>query len=189
MKPKNLYQTLRTAFVGFLLLMLIQLSATAQTPDQAVTGTITDEKGEGLPGVSVVLKGTTRGTTTDAGGQYRLSIPNGKATLIVSFVGYVRQEIPVNNRSVITAQLQADDKALEEVVVVGYGTQKKINLTGAVSTVDSKAIQYRPSTNLANALQGVTPGLTITRQGGQPGNESIRLQIRGVTSANGTSIH
>ena len=183
MKPENLYQTVWIALTS--LLLLVQLTAGAQTPSRTITGTVTDEKGDGLPGVSVVLKGTTRGTTTDASGTYQLTLPTGKATLIVSFVGYVRQEIPVNNESVVRVQLQADDKALDEVVVVGYGTQKKINMTGAVSTIDSKVIQNRPSTNLANALQGVTPGLTITRQGGQPGNETIRLQIRGVTSANG----
>ncbi|MBD2755638.1 TonB-dependent receptor [Spirosoma sp. BT704] len=153
--------------------------------DQPVSGKITDEKGDGLPGVSVVVKGTTRGTSTDANGQFKMNVPDGKAVLIVSFVGYVRQEIEVNNRSVINVQLQNDDKALEEVVVVGYGTQKKVNLTGAVSTVDSKALEYRPSATLANALQGVTPGLTITRQSGQPGSQGISLQIRGVTSANG----
>uniref|UniRef100_UPI003B3BE694 SusC/RagA family TonB-linked outer membrane protein n=1 Tax=Spirosoma sp. TaxID=1899569 RepID=UPI003B3BE694 len=153
--------------------------------DQPVSGKITDEKGDGLPGVSVVVKGTTRGTTTDANGQFKLNVPNGKAVLIVSFVGYVRQEIEVNDREVVNVRLQNDDKALEEVVVVGYGTQKKVNLTGAVSTVDSKALEYRPTATLANALQGVTPGLTITRQSGQPGAGGVRLQIRGVTSANG----
>ncbi|GAB4002953.1 TonB-dependent receptor [Spirosoma daeguense] len=153
--------------------------------DQPVSGKITDEKGDGLPGVSVVVKGTTRGTTTDGNGQFRMNVPNGNAVLIVSFVGYVRQEIEVNNRSVINLMLQNDDKALEEVVVVGYGTQRKVNLTGAVSTVDSKALENRPTATLANALQGVTPGLTITRQSGQPGAQGISLQIRGVTSANG----
>ncbi|MEZ0608870.1 SusC/RagA family TonB-linked outer membrane protein [Fibrella sp. WM1] len=162
---------------------LAELSPKIQ--DNTITGTVTDEKGEGLPGVSIVLKGTARGTNTDANGQFKLTIPTGNAVLIVSFVGYVRQEIEVNNRSAITVQLKNDDKALDEVVVVGYGTQKKVNLTGAVSTVDAKTLQYRPTATLANALQGVTPGLTITRQSGQPGSQGLRLQIRGVTSANG----
>ncbi|MCX6216752.1 TonB-dependent receptor [Spirosoma sp.] len=183
---RNIYLFRRAALVWlFILHMVVSISVSASSADQPVSGKITDEKGDALPGVSVVIKGTSRGTTTDATGQFKISVPSGKAVLIVSFVGYVRQEVDVNNRSVINVQLQNDDKALEEVVVVGYGTQKKVNLTGAVSTVDSKALQYRPTTNLANALQGVTPGLTITRQSGQPGNESIRLQIRGVTSANG----
>ncbi|RIV19464.1 TonB-dependent receptor [Fibrisoma montanum] len=183
---RNVYQALRSGISWLLLLpLLVSMTAFGRMVDVPVSGKITDEKGDPLPGVSVVVKGTTRGATTDGNGQYRLNVPTGKTVLIISFVGYLKQEVDVNNRSVIDIQMQTDDKSLEEVVVVGYGTQKKVNLTGAVSTVDSKALQYRPSTNLANALQGVTPGLTITRQSGQPGNESIRLQIRGVTSANG----
>ncbi|MGA0560010.1 SusC/RagA family TonB-linked outer membrane protein [Larkinella sp. VNQ87] len=153
--------------------------------EEPVSGKITDEKGETLPGVSILIKGTTRGTTTDQNGQFRLMVPDGKAVLVVSFVGYTSQEIPVNNRSTIDVQLAVDNKSLEEVVVVGYGVQKKVNLTGAVSMVESKALENRPSSNLATGLQGVTPGLIITRQNGQPGRENIAIQIRGATSANG----
>lgn len=186
MKKTNFYLLFRLSVMSLLLWhMASGGTAFATMADQPVSGKITDDKGEALPGVSVVLKGTTRGTTTDASGQFKINVPNGNAVLIVSFVGYVRQEIDVNNRSVVNVQLQSDDKALDEVVVVGYGTQKKVNLTGAVSTVDSKALQYRPTATLANALQGVTPGLTVTRQSGQPGAGGVRLQIRGVTSANG----
>ncbi|GAB3911426.1 TonB-dependent receptor [Larkinella knui] len=160
-------------------------SSLAAVVDESISGKITDEKGEGLPGVSLIVKGTTRGTTTDNNGQYKLTVPDGKAVLIVSFVGYQRQEITINNRSVIDIQLAVDDKSLEEVVVVGYGVQKKVNLTGAVSTIDSKALENRPTSNLATGLQGVTPGLIITRQNGQPGRENIAIQIRGATSANG----
>lgn len=162
-----------------------QKSSTRLVAEQPVSGKITDEKGSPLPGVSIVIKGSTRGTTSDNNGQYKLTVPNGNAVLIVSFVGYTRQEISVNNRSVIDLQLEVDDKSLEEVVVVGYGVQKKVNLTGAVSTVDSKAIEGRPVNNLGSALQGVTPGLIITRQAAQPGREGLGIQIRGVTSANG----
>lgn len=153
--------------------------------EQPVSGKITDEKGAPMPGVSVVIRGTTRGTTSDNTGQFKLNVPDGNAVLIVSFVGYTRQEINVSNRSVIDVQMVVDDKSLEEVVVVGYGVQKKVNLTGAVSTVDAKAIENRPVNNLGSALQGVTPGLIITRQAAQPGRESLGIQIRGVTSANG----
>ncbi|WP_229364462.1 SusC/RagA family TonB-linked outer membrane protein [Fibrella aestuarina] len=154
---------------------------------QTVSGRITAaENNEPLPGVSVVLKGTSQGATTDNTGRYSLKLSGANPTLVISFIGYTRQEIPVGSRTVIDVSLQQDDKSLDEVVVVGYGTQKKINLTGAVSTVDAKAIQNRPSTSLANALQGVTPGVNITRQSGQPGNEAVSIQIRGVTSANGS---
>ncbi|MFD1141667.1 SusC/RagA family TonB-linked outer membrane protein [Larkinella insperata] len=155
------------------------------TAEQPISGKVTDEKGEGLPGVSIAVKGTTRGTTTDANGEYKLTVPDENAVLVVSFVGYQRQELTVGNRSVINIPLAVDDKSLEEVVVVGYGVQKKVNLTGAVSTIESKALENRPSPNLANGLQGVTPGLIITRQNGQPGRDNIAIQIRGATSANG----
>ncbi|RCR67502.1 SusC/RagA family TonB-linked outer membrane protein [Larkinella punicea] len=153
--------------------------------DQEVSGTVTDEKGETLPGVSVLVKGSQQGTTTDADGKYKLRVSNREAVLVFSFVGYVSKEVVVSNQTQLNASLQADTKALEEVVVVGYGTQKKTNLTGAVSTIDSKAIENRPVSNLANAMQGTTPGLAITRTGGQPGNENIAIQVRGATSANG----
>jgi TonB-linked SusC/RagA family outer membrane protein len=150
-----------------------------------IAGTVTDVDGMGLPGVSILVKGTQTGTSTDSQGKYKLAVPNQNAILILSFVGYISQEIPVGGQTVIDAKLLVDDRALEEVVVVGYGTQKKANMTGAVSTIDSKAIENRPSSNLATGLQGVTPGLTITRQTGQPGRENIAIQIRGATSANG----
>jgi len=153
--------------------------------DLSVSGQVSDENGGVLPGVSVVVKGTSRGTSTDGSGKYTLMVPDEKATLVFSFLGYVSKELVVGNQSLINISLQVDSKALEEVVVVGYGTQKKANLTGAVSTIDSKAIENRPVSNLANAMQGTTPGLSITRTGGQPGSENIAIQVRGATSANG----
>ncbi|QRR04175.1 TonB-dependent receptor [Dyadobacter sandarakinus] len=158
---------------------------TSPALDISISGTVTDASGAGLPGVSILVKGTQTGTTTDTDGKYKLSVTDNSAILVLSFVGYVTQELPVGNKTVIDVQMSTDDKALEEVVVVGYGTQKKANLTGAVSTIDSKAIENRPSSNLSTGLQGVTPGLIITRQTGQPGRENIGIQIRGATSANG----
>ncbi|MCA0233208.1 MAG: TonB-dependent receptor [Bacteroidetes bacterium] len=159
---------------------------TTQALDQAVTGKITDDKGEVLVGVSVQVKGTTRGATTDANGSYRLSVPDAKSVLVFSYIGYIKQEIIVGNQSIINVKLSADDKSLEEVVVVGYGVQKKVNMTGAVSTIDSKAIENRPSSNLATAMQGTSPGLIIQRTTGQPGSEGVSIQIRGATTANGS---
>ncbi|TDB66093.1 SusC/RagA family TonB-linked outer membrane protein [Arundinibacter roseus] len=140
---------------------------------------------EGLPGVSVVVKGTQRGTTTDGNGGFELLVPDAQTVLVFSFVGYLSQEIVVGNRTELTVTLEADVKALQEVIVVGYGTQKKENLTGAVSTIDAAAIENRPVANVAMALQGLSPGLSITRSTGQPGDEGIGIQIRGATSANG----
>ncbi len=152
--------------------------------DKIITGIVRDEKGDVLPGVNILIKGTQQGTITDAAGGFTLTIPD-EAVLVISFVGYLSQEVPVGNRNRLEISLREDEKALEEVVVVGYGTQRKENLTGAVSTVDSKAIENRPVSNLANALQGTTPGLAVTRTGGQPGSENIEIQVRGATSANG----
>lgn len=165
---------------------LPEASTTEQAKlEQLVTGVVKDERGNGLPGVSVIIKGTTRGATTDKEGAFQIAIPDTKAVLIFSFVGYLKKEVAVGNQSVINVALVPDDQTLDEVVVVGYGTQKKANLTGAVSTIDSKEIENRPVSNVALALQGLSPGLSITRQTGQPGEEGIGIQVRGATSANG----
>jgi len=149
-----------------------------------ITGRITDGN-EGLPGVTVLEKGTSNGTVTDTNGNFSLNVNGAASVLVVSFIGYATQEVAVNNRTTVNIQLAPDAKSLEEVVVVGYGTQKKENLTGAVSTVSAEAIQNRPISNVATGLQGVAPGLNVTRTTGAPGDEGINIQIRGVTSANG----
>lgn len=150
-----------------------------------ISGRITDGN-EGLPGVTVLEKGTSNGTVTDTNGNFSLNVNDSGSILVVSFIGYTTQEVSVNNRTTINIQLAPDAKSLEEVVVVGYGTQKKENLTGAVSTVSSEMLENRPVANLATALQGVAPGLNITRTTGQPGSEGLGIQIRGVTTANGS---
>ena len=144
-----------------------------------VSGTITDENGEALPGATIQEKGTTNGTITDYEGAYSLSVPED-ATLIVSFVGYQTQEVQLNGRSVLDLSLEADISALEEVVVVGYGTQKKVNLTGAVESVDTDLIVNRSGTNVSNVLSGQISGLTITQTSGQPGNDTGVLHVRGI---------
>src|SRR5690606_38695047 len=122
-------------------------------------GRVTDEKGEGLPGVSIIVKGTSRGTTTDLEGQYTLTIPDENAVIVLSFVGYLNQEIEVGNRTTIDVSLEPDNRVLEELVVVGYGTQKKVNLTGAVSMVDiAKETESRPITSLSAGLSGLAAG-------------------------------
>lgn len=131
-------------------------SATGQvssaSEDSPVSGTVrATDNGEPLPGVSVVVKGTGRGTTTDASGRYQLSIPEqvaGPAILVFSFVGYLAQEVAIGNRPVIDIQLAPDDQTLSEVVVVGYGTQKKTDVTGSVASVKSKELNALPQTVL-----------------------------------------
>ncbi len=151
--------------------------------DIEISGTVSDENGEGLPGASVVVKGTTTGTTTDADGNYRLTVPEN-ATLLVSYVGYVTQEIAVNGRSVINVGMEIDATELNEVVVVGYGTQKKLNLTGSVTAVSAKEIDARPITSVSTALQGTAPGVFINQNSGQAGRDNVIIRIRGVGTLN-----
>ena len=158
---------------------------TAAGSGRAITlaGRVASETGEGIPGVNVLLKGTTSGTTTNAAGMYSLEVPDGSGSLVFSFIGYLTQEVPVSNRTTINVTLEPDVKSLNEVVVVGYGTQEKKDLTGSVSALDSKSISDRQSIQLSDALQGTMAGVTVTRSGGQPGAGST-VRIRGVTSLN-----
>ena len=112
-----------------------------------ISGKVTGDNGEELPGVSILLKGTTTGATTDVNGVYKLTIPDGNGTLVFSYVGYLTQEIQVDKRSVIDVKLLSDTKALEEIVVVGYGTMKKSDVTGAITSVKAKDITAIPTTN------------------------------------------
>jgi TonB-linked SusC/RagA family outer membrane protein len=148
-----------------------------------ISGVVTDETKLPLPGVSVRIKGTTIGVTTDVNGKYSIEAEEG-ATLVFTFIGYNTKEITVGARAEYSIQLLPNSKDLSEVVVVGYGTQKKVNLTGAVATISGTELQNRPVPNALAALQGVSPGVTITRGSGQPGNEGYGIRIRGFSSAN-----
>lgn len=149
--------------------------------DVTVKGRITDAKGNPLPGVSVQIQGTTRGAVTDANGHYQLQVPDN-ATLSFSYVGYLQQQIAINNRTTIDVVLQDDTKGLNEVVVVAYGSQKKVNLTGAVASVNADKLVSRPVTSVQNALQGLVPGLTILNRPGDVGNDVGTLTVRGRTN-------
>ncbi|QNE39610.1 TonB-dependent receptor [Hymenobacter sp. NBH84] len=151
-----------------------------------VLGRVVDANGAGLPGVSVVVKGTTTGTSTDAEGNFSLQAPEG-STLTFSFVGYVRQEVAVADAGGnLTITLREDVKALEEVVVVGYGTQQKAEVTGALNTVSAKALENRPVTNVSQALQGTAPNLTIQQSSAEPG-AGLNINIRGVGTLGNSS--
>ncbi|HEX8040258.1 MAG TPA: carboxypeptidase-like regulatory domain-containing protein, partial [Chryseosolibacter sp.] len=145
----------------------------------AVTGKVTTTSGESLPGVNVVLKGSTIGTITDVDGNYRIEAADG--TLVFSFIGYKGQEIPIGGRSVIDVTLEEDVTTLEQVVVVGYGVQKRKDITTAVVTVDQKAIEDRPMVSAAEALQGKAAGVQVTQPSGKPGAD-ISVRVRGATS-------
>lgn len=145
-----------------------------------VQGMVTSDNGESLPGVTVVLKGTTVGTVTGQDGTYKLNVPNGSGTLVFSFIGYATQEIAIEGKTTINVVLSENTETLEEVVVVGYGEQKKANLTGAVSTVDAEVLSSRPVQNVSQALQGVIPGLNLQTTGlGGELNQPLSFNIRG----------
>lgn len=156
--------------------------------DIDVTGKVTDPDGEPLPGVAVRLKGTSTGTVTDVDGNYTISVPDENAVLIFSFIGFASQEVTVGNALVVNIKLQEETSTLDEVVVVGYGTQKKINLTGAVDVVDGEVLANRPAPNVSMLLQGIAPNMNITLDafGGEPGS-SQNWQIRGVGSISGNT--
>ena len=151
--------------------------------DQASTilGTVSDENGEPLPGATVLEKGTTNGTTTDLDGKFQLNTTDN-AILVISFVGYETQEVPVNNQSSINIQMTLDAEQLEEVVVIGYGTQKKSDLTGSVATVDGGAITERNPIQVSQALQGTIPGVLVTRGAGSAPGSSATIRVRGITT-------
>ncbi len=157
--------------------------AAVEIAERVITGTVKSETDEALPGVSVVIKNTTRGTTTDANGGYRLSIPdeNKATTLVFSFVGYLNKEVAVGSRSVVDVQLAPDQKTLNEVVVIGYGVQRKSDLTGAVGTVKAETLQERPAASLNQGLAGRITGVNVSVNSGRPGGRS-NIRIRGNTS-------
>lgn len=177
------WQIARNTLLGSIL-GIFCLASVARS--QSISGQITAaENGEGLPGVSILVKGTNQGTTTDNTGKYTLKVPNSNnTTLVVSFIGYLKQEIAVAGRSVVNLSLEIDTKALEEVVVVGYGVQEKVNLTGAVGTADSKRLMNRPIANAGEGLQGVIPNLNVNVRNGDPA-QAVTFNIRGYESING----
>jgi TonB-dependent starch-binding outer membrane protein SusC len=157
------------------------LTEKVEAPKRLVRGKVEDESGNGLPGVSVVLKGTTRGTTTNGEGTFELDVPETNPTLVFSFVGYLTQEIQVGNQTQINVKMAVDSKSLDEVVVVGYGTQRKSDLTGAVSTVKGETLQERPAASLNQALSGRLTGVNVSVNSGRPGGRA-NIRIRGNTS-------
>lgn len=165
----------------------------APAAERIVTGTVTDEKGEVLPGVTVILKGSgptfrQKGATTNADGQYRISVPDGVNELVFSYVGYLTKEINIGQKSVVDAVLQTDEKSLEEVLVVGYGTQKKSEQTAAISTVAGDEIVKAPVSDASNALIGRVPGLFAQQISGRPGINGANITIRGRASTNSSAL-
>ncbi|MFT2009581.1 TonB-dependent receptor [Pontibacter sp. 13R65] len=152
-----------------------------------VTGKVTDETGAGLPGVTVAIKGTSIGAVTDIDGNFSLNVPDGQenGTLVFSYVGYTQQEVPINNRSTISIQMAPDSRTLGEVVVIGYQTIRKEDLTGAASVIAPEAARKVTAATVAESIQGLAPGVTV-RNSGRPG-AGAAIDIRGVASFTNTS--
>ena len=156
----------------------------AQQQTRRISGKVTDEKGEPLPGVNIVIKGTTTGSISDFDGNYTLNVPDN-AVVVYSFVGYISQEVTVGSQTTINIQLREDIQGFEEVVVIGYGTQKRVNMTGAVSAVQiDEKITSRTLTNVSSGLQGLLPGLAVSQNSGMAGKNDVSLLIRGLGTVN-----
>lgn len=173
---------------GFRLLLTMFLSVAVSTllyaQEKTITGKVTDlETGEDLPGVNILVKGTTQGTVTDIEGNYRLSVPSDAETLIFSSIGYTSEEIAIGNQNTINLAMAADVQALSEIVVTGYSTEERKDVTGAVTTVEAEQLQAVPSGNVEQQLQGRVSGVTVITNG-QPGTSSI-VRVRGFGSFGG----
>lgn len=151
-------------------------------PPITITGKVQDENGNGLSGVSIVLKGTSLGTTSDGSGNYSFRLPSDNGTLLISSVGFTTQEVAVAGRSAINITLLPDAKDLSSVVVIGYGTQRREKVIGSVAQVGTREIENRPVTQLQNALTGQLAGVTVTQRNGRPGTASGTISVRGVGS-------
>ncbi|MDR1223544.1 MAG: TonB-dependent receptor [Tannerella sp.] len=198
-KSRSIGSTMATFAVLFLFSVQVAASEsevqknveTLQQTGRTVTGTVKDNSGEPIVGASVMVKGTTVGTVTDAGGRFSLNVPQD-ATLQVSYIGYQAREILVGNQSTIDVILIEDTRLLDEVVVIGYGTQRKTSLTTAITSVQTELLESRSLPKLSVALQGITPGVYIRQSSGRPNYATSTLEIRGASretfSSNGALV-
>ena len=153
-------------------------------PALALTGHVVDSKGEAIPGVTVLLKNTAIGTATDARGDFSLNVPSDQGTLVFSAIGFVTQEVAIKGQTTFAVALRTDVQALSDVVVVGYGTQRREDLTGSISSVSAKEINQSVATTADQALQGRVAGVVVTQNSGQPGG-GVAVRVRGIGTLNG----
>lgn len=172
----------RSFYVAFVLSLFVGISAFSQ--GKKISGTVTDGSQFGIPGVSVAIKGTTQGTITDADGKYTIDVSPSNKVLVFSSIGYVAREVEIGNQTVINLALQDDAQSLDEVVVTGYGSQSKREITGAVTTVDAKALASVPATTFAQQLQGRASGLNVVNDATPGGNATVRIRGFGTIGNN-----
>lgn len=168
----------------FTTMLLLSMIALALAQESTVSGTLSDPQGAPLAGASVFVKGTSNEVTTGSNGVYSIRVVGSNPVLVFSFVGYIRKEVAVNGRKVVNQVLVADVSQLNEVVVVGYGTQKKITVTGAISTVQSKELKQSSAPNFGAVLSGRLSGLATLQSSGQPGYDNVSLYLRGIGTMN-----
>lgn len=177
---------LRSLFTGFLSMFFLFCSVALNAQNKTVSGTVLDEAGYSIPGASVFLQGTTIGTVTNAQGEFVLQNVPEDATLHVSFLGYIPQDIPVAGKNVIQVVLIEDTQSLDELVVIGYGTTKRANTVGSISKITSKEMAERPIARIENALQGQMAGVSVRSATGKPGAD-LEIRVRGAASITGDS--
>jgi TonB-linked SusC/RagA family outer membrane protein len=180
---KNIFKSVPDLREWIFLSAFLFIGVQAFSQNVTVKGTVTAADKTGLPGVNIVVKNTVVGTSTDADGKYELSVPSD-AVLVFSGIGYVTQETPLKGRSVVNVQLAADTKQLDELVVVGYGTQKRNSLTNSVSTISGEEVARRPVSSVQQSFQGLMPGVAVNDLGGSPGKSTATIRVRGITTFN-----
>ncbi|MCZ4245528.1 SusC/RagA family TonB-linked outer membrane protein [Pedobacter punctiformis] len=169
----------------FAVIMFLNLMAlTAFGQSIKISGTVKDAQGGSLPGVSVTVKGTSVAVVTGGDGKYTIGVPSAQSTLVFTYIGYDTKEILAGNATTLNVTLQEQNNSLNDVVVVGYGVQKKVNVIGSVSTIDAKAIENRPVTNLSSSLGGLSSGVFVRQSSGKPGSDGATIRIRGTGTLN-----
>ncbi|EPR71312.1 TonB-dependent receptor [Cyclobacterium qasimii M12-11B] len=158
----------------------------AELADVTITGTVTDINGEPIPGVTILLPGTTTGTATDLDGKYTITVPEA-SSLSFSFIGFLTENVAIGERSVVDVVLTEDMASLNEVVVIGYGSQKKVNVIGSIATISNEELSSSPVSMVSNALAGRLPGVIVQQQNGEPGNNAANITIRGYATLGNNS--
>ncbi|GAB6008576.1 SusC/RagA family TonB-linked outer membrane protein [Dysgonomonas reticulitermitis] len=174
--------TIMCMFFLFMVAPVNSFATVNEVYQQSITvkGKVTDKDGEPLPGVSIILKGTTTGVMTDVDGKYSINVPNSNATLVISYMGFIPQEHKVGNNVTLDIVLVEQSTDLDEVVVVGYGVQKKVNLTGSVASIGAAKIESRAAPNLSASLAGLAAGVNVRQSSGNPGSDGANIRIRGL---------
>src|SRR5699024_8944350 len=177
---------MKLSYFTFLLIAFFFTEVTGiKAQNNQVSGTVVDAgSGEALPGVNISIPGTTSGTSTDRDGNYMLKIPSLKDSLRFSFIGYESQTVAINGRTTINVELQPSVYSGKEMVVVGYGTQQRENLTGSVSSLSTSDFENIPAANTTQMIQGKLPGVTVSSFSPQPGRDNAQIRIRGIGSFN-----